>query len=234
MVHKYEVISQGLIEKIVTTLGPNDLLPSERELAQEYGVSRMTVRAAIAKLAEQSRVYQIHGAGTFVASRDVSKAPRLTSFTEDMVSRGFTPSSRVLGVWVEPAGTDVAQQLGIPEGAECLRLKRLRLADGSPMALEETRIPQSLFSLSQLDLARSLYEQLAEAGLDLYRAEQEVRSVPLDSADSKILQVNVGSPALCVERLGCSRRGSPIEFARTLYRADRYSFRFPVTRDSSE
>ncbi|MEO7125378.1 MAG: GntR family transcriptional regulator [Nakamurella sp.] len=234
MVYKYEVISEQLIKRIGETLGPHDALPPERELAEEYGVSRMTVRAAIAKLTEQSRVYQVHGSGTFVASMDVSKAPRLTSFTEDMVSRGFDPSSSVLGAWTEPSSPEVAERLKIEPGTQCMRLKRLRLADGRPMALEETRIPQSLFSLAQLDLGRSLYEQLTEAGLDLYRAEQEIRSVSLTAADSKLLQVDVGAPALCVERLGCSRRGSPIELAQTLYRSDRYSFRFPITRDGNE
>jgi GntR family transcriptional regulator len=233
MTHKYEIVAEGITKTITESLSPNEALPSERELMSVYNVSRMTVRAAIAKLVEQGRVYNVHGAGTFVGSMDISKSPRLTSFTEDMVSRGLVPSSRILGAWLDQADNNVAERLGIAPGSDCTRLKRLRLADGHPMALEDVHIPREVLALTDLDLGRSLYEQLEEAGCEIYRATQDIRAVTLDSEDSRLLEVPDGSSALCVERLTCSRRHKPIEFARTLYRADRYSFRFVVMRDGS-
>lgn len=234
MTHKYEMVADGITRTIAETLSPHQALPSERELMSVYNVSRMTVRAAIAKLIEQGRVYNVHGSGTFVGSTDISKAPRLTSFTEDMVSRGFIPSSRVLGAWRAQASEPIARHLGIEPGAECTHLRRLRLADANPMALEDVHIPRSVLDLEHVDLGRSLYEQLAEAGVEVYRAEQEIRSIALDAEDSRLLEVSHGAPALCVERVSCTRRGRPIEFARTLYRSDRYSFHFAITRDGGE
>ncbi len=234
MAHKYEIVADGIMKTITETLSPHQALPSERELVAVYNVSRMTVRAAIAKLIQQGRVYNVQGAGTFVGSMDISKTPRLTSFTEDMVSRGFVPSSRVLGAWLTEANTPIARHLGIEPGDECTHLRRLRLASASPMALEDVYVPRSVLDLADLDLGRSLYEQLAEAGLEVYRAEQEIRSVALNNEDSFLLEVSPGTPALCVERVSCSQRGKTIEFAQTLYRSDRYSFHFAITRDGGE
>lgn len=230
--HKYEIVASGINQMIAESLSPHDALPSERELMATYGVSRMTVRAAIARLVDQGRIYNIQGSGTFVGSMDVSKTPRLTSFTEDMLSRGFSPGSRILGATLVEADDAVSRHLQIPAGSYCTHLRRLRLADEHPMALEDVFVPRSILDLQNLDLTRSLYAQLATAGFEVYRAEQEIRSVAPSDEDCRFLSIPSGSPALCVERVSSSARGQLIEFARTLYRFDRYSFRFAVARDS--
>lgn len=234
-VHKYETVSAGIRQLIETSLKPHDALPSERELMSTYGVSRMTVRAAIAKLHDEGRIYNIHGSGTFVGSMaSFTRTRRLTSFTEDMSDRGYVASSKVLAVARVNASADIAKALGIHDGAECSHLRRLRLADGNPMAIEDVYLPESFVPLESLRLDESLYVQLAALGLAVFRAEEDIRAINLNEADSALLEVSPASAALQVERVGSSKKGQLVEFARTIYRADRYNFRFAVTRDSAD
>jgi GntR family transcriptional regulator len=233
--HKYEVVAAGIRATIANSLKPNDALPSERELMEVYGVSRMTVRAAISRLADEGLLYNVHGSGTYVGSPDLfAKAPKLTSFTEDMVSRGYVPSSRVLEVSRPPVPAAVASMLRIEPGSECTKIRRLRLADDNPMALETVFLPGDVLPMEYFDVRSSLYGQLAERGYEIYRAEQEIHAVTLDSASSTLLGVPEGAAALEIDRVATDRRGSPIEFARTIYRGDRYSFQMAVTRENSD
>lgn len=235
MAHKYATVAEGIRATIAASLSPHDALPSERDLMEVYGVSRMTVRAAIARLIDEGLVYNVHGSGTYVGSRDIfSKSPRLTSFTEDMASRGFTASSRVLAAAVVQADEDTARRLAIPTGTDCTSLKRLRLADDIPIAIEEVWLPASLLPLDNLDLGASLYAHLATRGYEVIRAEQEVSAIALDDAQCRLLDVPSGSPALCVTRVSSSFHGKLVEFARDIYRADRYSFHMAVTRDGND
>lgn len=234
MVHKYEVVARAIREMIASSLGPHDALPSERDLMAVHQVSRVTVRAAIARLVDEGLVYNIHGSGTYVGSREIfSKSPKLTSFTEDMASRGFTASSKVLAAYVVGADEELARRLSIAPGASCTVLRRLRLADGVPIAIEEAYLPTSILDLDQLRLGESLYDQLAKQGHEIIRSEQEITATELDDDQCALLEVPRGSAALCVLRVSSARQGRLIEFARDIYRADRYSFRLAVTKDES-
>ena len=235
MSHKYEVVAAGVRETILQSLRPHDALPSERDLMVRYGVSRVTVRAAMAKLADEGRVYQVHGSGTYVGSVDsISKTPTLTSFTEDMTSRGHRASSKTLAVLLIEADENIAARLGVPVGTECSHLHRLRLADSTPMAIEDAYLTREILDIDKINLELSLYAQLSELGHDVARAEEEIQAITLSPEDSRLLGVLRGSAALSVERVSTSRRGQIIEFARTIYRADRYSFHLAVARDSGE
>ncbi|WP_182255906.1 GntR family transcriptional regulator [Microbacterium esteraromaticum] len=232
MAHKYEQVAASIRESIAQSLAPHDALASERELMAIHGVSRMTVRKAISVLVDEGRVYNIHGSGTYVGSADIfSKTPKLTSFTEDMISRGSAPSSRVLGVARIVAPDNVAAALHLEPGAEVTQVRRLRLADDTPIALEEVHLPTAVLETDSLNLGASLYEQLRSAGFEVFRAEQEIQAITLSHVDSDLLGVPQGSAALSVTRVSSSRRGQLIEFARTTYRADRYTFQLVVTRD---
>lgn len=235
MAHKYEVVAEAIREMIASSFGPHDALPSERDLSEVHGVSRVTVRAAIARLIDEGLLYNLHGSGTYVGSREIfSKAPKLTSFTEDMASRGFTASSRVLAAYVLDADQELARHLAIPIGSQCIKIRRLRLADDVPMAIEEAHLPTSVLNLDQLRLDESLYAQLAQHGHEIIRSEQEITATELDDEQCALLGVPNGSAALCVVRVSSSRQGRLIEFARDIYRADRYSFRLAVTKDESK
>lgn len=235
LTHKYEVVAQGIRETIKSSMAAHEALPSERDLMSIYHVSRMTVRAAIARLIDEGRVYNIHGSGTYVGSRDIfSKSPKLTSFTEDMISRGYAPSARILAAAVISADEEVARRLNLSKGDECTVLKRLRLADHSPIAIEEVVLPARVLPLERLDLGASLYAQLAALGFEVLRAEQEIEAVVLSSDQSELLEVQEGSAALRVTRVSSSRHGQLVEYARDIYRADRYSFHMAVTRDGTD
>jgi GntR family transcriptional regulator len=232
MAHKYEQVAASIRESIARSLAPHDALASERELMAIHGVSRMTVRKAISVLVDEGRVYNVHGSGTYVGSADIfSKTPKLTSFTEDMISRGSVPSSRVLEVARIAAPDAVAAALNLKPSDAVTQIRRLRLADDTPIALEEVFLPTTVLETESLNLGASLYEQLRLAGHEVYRAEQEIKAITLSKEDSLLLEVAVGSAALSVTRVSSSRRGHLIEFARTTYRADRYTFQLAVTRD---
>jgi GntR family transcriptional regulator len=216
-------------------MAPHDALPSERDLMAVYGVSRMTVRQAISRLVEEGRVYNVHGSGTYVGSADIfSKTPKLTSFTEDMISRGYSPSSRVLELARAKTPEDVARALGITVESETTHIRRLRLADGNPIAIEDVYLPGDVLDIESFDLSSYLYEQLRATGDEGYRAAQEIKAITLGEEDSRLLDVPPGSAALAVSRVSSSRRGQLIEYARTTYRGDRYSFQLAVTRDAEK
>ncbi|PVE94694.1 MULTISPECIES: GntR family transcriptional regulator [unclassified Microbacterium] len=232
MAHKYEEVAASIRESIAESMAPHDALASERELMAIHGVSRMTVRKAIATLVEEGRVYNVHGSGTYVGSADIfSKTPKLTSFTEDMISRGAVPSSRVLELARIEAPESIAAALGLAPSEETTHIRRLRLADDVPIAIEDVYVPRLVLDLESLNLGASLYEQLRLAGHEVFRAEQEIKAITLTAQESRLLEVAKGEAALSVTRVSSSRRGHLIEFARTIYRADRYTFQLAVTRD---
>lgn len=229
--HKYETLADDL-RREADALPPNQAMPSERELMNRYGVSRMTVRAAMARLIDEGRVYNVHGAGTFVTgSRDVvSKAPRLTSFTEDMASRGLSASSKILVLELVD-DTTVASRMRLPPEAQLVHLRSVQLADDEPMAIEDAYIPTSVLEIEQVARAESLYGQLAKSGHEPWRAEQTVSaSVPTEN-DRALLKIGPDVAAIIVERVISTKRGNVVEYERTLYRADQYSFHFVVKHD---
>lgn len=232
---KYERIADVIRRDMLDNLLPNDILPSERELADQFGVSRMTVRAAIATLVSQGRVYNIQGSGTYVGSKEVlTKSGALTSFTEDMVARGLRPSSRVICAQRVAATGMIAHRLAVEVGTACTHVRRLRLADEDPMALENVYFPAEVLPLEGVKLAESLYDQLAESGNEAFRSEQEISAIVLDDETAELLEVPEGAAALVVTRVSSTKRGRIIEYARTYYRADRYSFMTTVERESGE
>ncbi|MEP7331863.1 MAG: GntR family transcriptional regulator [Terracoccus sp.] len=229
---KYERVVDEIARR-AKQLAAHDALPSERELMTELGVSRMTVRRAIQVLGSRGLVYQVQGSGTFVADPDVvTKTLRLTSFTEDMVQRGLTPSATVLRTDVIPAPADIAQGLRVEPGTEVFVLERLRSADGISMALECVYLPPCGLDWSDIDPSTSLYEQMAAGGLVVQRAAQTIEAVNLDRDQAHTLDQPVGAAALRVTRVSYTDPGVPVELAQTIYRGDRYGYDLVVSRDA--
>jgi GntR family transcriptional regulator len=216
---------RSILEDLIDLLKPGDPLPSERELAERYDVARMTVRAELTRLASEGMVERIQGRGTFVAEARVAQAAALSSFTEDMRARGHKPGSQVLGQGVVPADDLVARRLEIELGTPVVRVRRVRTADGEPMALERTHLPaQRLPGLESADLAdASLYELLERNwGVRVAEADQWASVVRLTADEAALLQVGPDQPALLFQRLTRDPSGAPIEYVRSLYRGDRY------------
>lgn len=223
---KHEELRQELTHLLDSGMRPHEPLPSERELMDRFGVSRMTVRHALADLVQRGRIYRVHGVGTFVAEPVVRKEMTLSSFSEDMAARGLVASSRLLALRTEPAGAMVGQALHLSPVAAVVHLNRLRLANDEPMCLEESYLPAEVAGdiAAELDEKTSLYEQLrTRAAVRLVRAEQEVKPTVLSAEEAALLDVPPLSPALCMTRVTYDDRGRRIEYAKSLYRGDRYS-----------
>lgn len=225
----YFQIKSRLLDGIETgRYKPGDRIPSERELTDEFGVSRMTARQALKELENQGYLYRVQGKGTFVATPKLDQPlMALTSFTEDMRRRGMTAAARVLSVGEPPAGPHVGRALGIDSGAQVFRLERLRLADGQPMALEISHVPVEVCpGLADVDFSStSLYFVLAERfGIRLRHGGQSLEAVSAGSYEAEVLQVREGVPLLLMERLAYGEGDRRVEFVRSWYRGDRYRF----------
>jgi GntR family transcriptional regulator len=215
------------------TLKAGDRVPSERELTERYGVSRMTARHALGTLEQEGFLQRVQGKGTFVAPPKLEQPlVGLNSFTEDMRMRGLLPSTQVRSVTVEPAGERLGALLGLPAAEPAYRIERLRLANGEPMALETVYLSARLVpGLPDLDLTRSLYALLEERwGIRLAGAMQSLEAVLAGPEEAEVLHVLPGAPLLALTRISKNRAGDPIEYTRSLYRADRYRFTVSLTR----
>jgi GntR family transcriptional regulator len=222
-----------IMAELIEALQPGAALPSERELAERYGVARMTVRTEIDRLVTEGLVYRVHGRGTFVAEPRVTQATTLTSFSEDMRERGLTPGSRILAADVVLATSEVAGQLELESGVPVVRLHRVRTADEEPMAVEEAFLPASRFAgLERVDLEqKSLFELLrSEWGVGLASAEQRVVAVVVDELQAALLGVEPGHPCLLFHTKVRDDDGHPVFVASSLVRGDRYEVRLSQVR----
>jgi GntR family transcriptional regulator len=216
---------QEILEGIVGALEPGALLPSERLLAERYGVARATVTQAIDDLVSRGLVYRVHGSGTFVAEPKFRQPLTLTSFTEDMRARGMNPGSVVRSQAVVPASEVVARHLALVPGTPVVHMERVRTADGEPMALERTHLPaQRLPGLEDADLTdASLYELMERKwGVRVAEADQWASVVRVTDEEAALLHVSAEQPALLFQRVTRDPAGTPVEYVRSLYRGDRY------------
>jgi GntR family transcriptional regulator len=227
---RYEQLRESLHELIREGVaGPGGALPAERELARMTGWSRVTVRKALSGLVEQGVVNSKPGAGTFVGERIVRSFSRLTSFTDDLRARGLDPRVVFLERDVGEATPDEAMALAVSPGSSVVRLHRLRSAGDSPLAVERTVVPQSILPSAEA-VAVSLYETLEALGVPPHRALQRLRAVAVDAATAALLDLPTGSPGLQIERRAFLADGRPVEFTRSVYRADAYDFVAELTR----
>jgi len=232
----YYQIQRALMEKIYSSeLKEGDALSSEEELARVYRVSRMTARQALHGLKTSGYASSQRGRGTFVTRPKMEKnIMHLLGFTEDMKQRGMAPSSRVLDQAVIKATEDLAENLKISPGDSVIRLRRLRLADGIPMAIEESRIPLKFFpGLDRMSFAKqSLYRVLRESyGVRVGWADEVIEALHATREESELLTIPKRASVLSISRTIMTTEETPIEVACSRYRGDRYraSIRVPTT-----
>jgi len=204
----------------------SQLLPGERTLCQLLEVSRSTLRKAIVDLISEGVLFHRHGAGTFIhrsTPRVDQPMSRLTSFSEDMELRGFVASSQLLERGVFLPTPEEAMMLGVGPNERVFRLRRLRLASATPMAIEYAVLP--LRYVPDWDrLEGSLYDGLARHGYRPSRGLQRLRAILLSDDDAELLGVSPGSPALYIQRIAYLPDGVCVEFTRSWYRGDTYDF----------
>jgi GntR family transcriptional regulator len=223
---KYWGLKRHLLD-LLAALPPGTPIPTERSLAVEFDVSRTTVRQALAELTVEGRLLRVQGKGTFAAEPKVAQRLQLSSYTEDMRAQGREPSSRLLDLSEIPSDAELARLLGVRSGAKVLRLQRLRLADGEPMAIETTHLPLGRFRGLRRHLSggTSLYQVLRERfDVDMGHAEETIETALAGPHEAELLGADVGMPMLLLSRHSFDTAGEPFEWVRSVYRGDRYKF----------
>lgn len=202
-------------------------LPSERELAQRFNVSRMTARQALQALAQEGLTQSRVGTGTFVRSPKLDQELwTLTSFSEEMWRRGMTPSSTVRRARVVPVTEEVAKKLDIDPDAPIVQLDRVRLANDCPLAIEVCHLPHARCEgiLNDNDFSRvSLYEVLRrEYGVLTVWADQTIQAGLSNEDERRALDLDESVPVLRLARVTYDEYDQPIEYVRSVYRGDEY------------
>jgi GntR family transcriptional regulator len=220
-VPRYVEIEQSLRER-AAELEPHSPLPSEAQLCGEFGVSRMTARAAVQRLVQDGLVYRVPGRGTFVAaSRPSRTAAHVLSFSDEMRRKGRVPSSRVIERRQRKATEKEHRRLGV---TNVVVLRRVRLADGRPLAVERAVFAAGRASDAlRADLEReSLFEVLASAGLVPTSGRAALTAEAANAEDARLLGVRKGAPLLVERRLIHDQDGRPLELTESRYVSSRY------------
>lgn len=226
----YEQIKDYLLAGIQNgDFPPGSRIPSERDLAQRFSVSRLTANKAVKQLERAGIVYAQVGKGTFITpALYQQQLNHLTSFTDEMLSRGYIASSKVLSTRMLDAPDHIARILDIPPGARVFELRRVRMADNEPMALETTNVVAIICPdlLDRHDFAReSLYLVLRQHyGITLTHAEQTLEARLPSREEAKLLSVNPAMPILAMTRVAYTEEKSAVEYVQSAYRGDRYKF----------
>lgn len=209
-------------------------LPPERGLASQFGVSRVTLRKALNRLAAEGLLESVLGSGWFVRPQVVGEPPSvLQTFSEMARARGMRPTARVVTQQVRPATPAETDQLNAAPGAEVLEIVRLRGMDATVICLDSSVLPLSIAAgLRQVDLAdESLYEQLeVRCGVRIDRSSYSVHADVADADLAGLLGVEVGRPVLVGEETGYDETGHPLLIGISRYRGDSYRFQADLFR----
>jgi GntR family transcriptional regulator len=218
-------IEQVLRERI-HTLRPGDRLPSDAELVAEFGVSRMTARNAMQRLAEEGLVARHPGRGSFVAAPSTHRrTDRLLTFSSEMARRGRIPTSRLLARAIRPSTRSEAAALALAPGEPVVEVRRVRLADGEPIALElAVLVVACARAVLGADLeAGSLHAAISASGLTLRSGTGTVAAGAATAEDARLLDLRRGDPLLIERRVILDEDGRRIEATESRYPADRYA-----------
>lgn len=227
----YVQLAQQLEQMIASgTLNPGTRLDNEVALAERLGVSRPTMRSAIAYLVDRGLLVRKRGVGTKVVSPRVRRPAELTSLYDDLERSGQQPRTEVLSLEVAAAPEPVAQALGLEPGTDVYVLQRLRHAGDEPLALMRNYLPTALAELEREQLAsRGLYDVLRSAGVVPKMAQQTIGAKAASAAEARSLGETRGAPLLTMQRLAWDSGGGPVELGSHLYRASRYSFELTLS-----
>jgi GntR family transcriptional regulator len=222
----YQRIQKVIRERIAAgELTTGDVVQSERELARIHGVSLMTARHALSSLEQEGIVERRRGAGTFIAAPKIH-FNKLTSYTEQMASRGLATSAKVLVSKVIDSDQEICARLGLPPMSRLVKVQRLRLAAGEPFAHETCYLSAEEFQdLASAPLGRdSLFSILQrEYNVELAHADEEVDATAADPATADLLGIPRKSPLLRIRQIIYSSKGKATIYALCLYRSDRHN-----------
>lgn len=210
-------------------LEPGQRLPAERELAREYGVARMTLRTIIAEMARAGLVRSVQGSGTWRSPTPIPLRVQLGSFAHALSAQGVSTRTELLSDDLPTAPEAVAEVLGLDPGQPVRHLRRLRIGDEVPLALESAWFPAGLAEeLGSEEATGSLYGYLERRGLLPDHGHEAVTAGLPDPEECALLGLAAGRPVLRLERRALHGT-TPVEYATAVFPADRYELHFPLT-----
>jgi GntR family transcriptional regulator len=228
----YRLIQQEL-RRLIAEGKPGDPLPSDSELCLQFRVSRMTARQAVQRLAADGLLYRVPGSGTFVAQAPVHRrSNKLMSFTEEMRHKGRSTTSRLLEAGIRPGFEEEVLALRLPPSSGVIAIRRVRLADDVPMAMEYARLSAVCAGVLTADLTRSsLFDALRGIGRVPTRAEGTLTAEAARADEAALLNVPEGAPLLVERRIVFDQSEKPVEFTESRYVGGRYLFEVDLEAD---
>jgi GntR family transcriptional regulator len=196
-------------------------------LTVQLGTSRTTVRQALSELVGEGRLVRRQGSGTYVAEPKISWPLQMTSFTEQAAAAGYSATTELLDAGRHRASEEVADRLRIKPGAPVYLVERLRLVDGAAMAVETSHLSASRFPglVGKLRRASSLYRVLSEEyGVTPIVADETIETAAASPREAELLDTDTGAPMLVLSRHSFDADDVPVEWVRSWYRGDRYTF----------
>ena len=223
----YKQLMQRLKNDITAGVYPaGERIPGEQALCAVYGVSRVTVRKALAEIEREGLLVRRQGKGTFVAQERIKRdLGHITSFSDACAQIGQTAQTRLIERKVEAATAEDCEKLNLPAGSEVLSICRLRLSDGKPVMLEYNRFPASLSFLASAHLSGSLYVMLAENGLIPSRAVHDISLGHAGGQVGKLLETKDDDALLRLDQLVYDQHDQPLHISCQWIRGDRFTFR---------
>jgi GntR family transcriptional regulator len=231
----YEKLKKSLTDQIeMGFFKPGQLIPSERTLCLQCGISRITVRRCISELIHEGILYRKQGKGTFVARRKIKQGlARIVNFTQTVLALGMKPSTAILSVESTSALGEVAKELGLPIAAPVVRLVLLGKGDDEPLVLYESFFPPDIGWKIAQEARNREKERVPFSTYDLYgessgvfpsTVNQTFEAIVANEPLSAIMEVKKGFPLLLIQSVFTNRDQQPLEFRKALYRGDRYKF----------
>jgi GntR family transcriptional regulator len=223
---KYYLVKRHLLD-LIAEYRPGTAVPTERELAQLASTSRTTVRQALSELVTEGRLVRRQGSGTYVAEPKLAWPLQMSSFTEQAALSGLKVETTLVSAARVPATDAIAELLQLKAGALVHRIERLREVNGSPMALEQSHLSARRFPglARSLRQAGSLYQVLQdEWGVSAVSAIETIETAPASPREAGLLATDTGAPMLMLSRHSLDADGNPVEWVRSWYRGDRYTF----------
>ncbi|TBL73367.1 GntR family transcriptional regulator [Paenibacillus thalictri] len=231
----YHQLKNILLQKIVDKVWrPEELIPTEKELIEQYGVSRTTVREAITELVNEGFLVKKQGKGTTVTSHHMeARLSRLSGLAEEIMEQGLVPSAKLISAEFKKDRFYELSQLQLPDGAVVYIIERVRFANGEPIAYEITCWPERIGKLLELEDLNTahFYKVLEEKhNISLKGADETIHAINSMTYEAGLLGVSPGAALLEMRRVSYDKNGEPIEYTRTKYRSDRYAYKIHLER----
>lgn len=220
---KYIELVEAL-ETMIDRLGHNEMIPSERELARQYGMSRMTVRKAIDHLVDKHKLYRIRNKGTFTADEKLyKKMDSFVGFTREVKEAGGVPSTELIEYSLKSAGDEIAEKLRIDPEDKVYKVIRLRRKNGVPLMIDESYFPKDIIPLTEEVVKGSVYDYIQNTlKLNITQAKQKIYATFASETYQKYLDIGPYTPVIHLELTGYLKEGRIFEYTNSYKNSERY------------